>query len=67
VVGDSIHLTYQLAINNDGKTIKVSMDDWLHLVDKNTMIGSTNMSKWGFNLGQIQITIKKQQSLCITQ
>jgi hypothetical protein len=65
VIGDSMRLTYELAINRDGDTINIAMDDWLYLIDQDTMIGSTDMSKWGFNVGQIQITIRKQQQLCI--
>jgi hypothetical protein len=59
VSGDTLHLTYDLAIQIDGDEVIVSMDDWLHLVDKRTLLGSTDISKWGFDVGRIDITIQK--------
>ena len=59
VSGDTLHLIYELAIQLDGDEVILSMDDWLHLVDKRTLIGSTNMSKWGFDVGRIDITIQQ--------
>ena len=58
--GDTLHLTYQLKITSDGDEVIVDMDDWLHLVDENTLMGSTNITKWGFDVGQIDIFIQKQ-------
>ncbi|MFT5521874.1 MAG: hypothetical protein ACI9IA_002480 [Enterobacterales bacterium] len=59
VSGDTLHLVYELAVKVDGDEIIVSMDDWLHLVDKRTLLGSTDISKWGFGVGRIDITIQK--------
>jgi hypothetical protein len=59
VSGDTLHLTYDLAIQVDGDEVIVSMDDWLHLVDKRTLLGSTDISKWGFDVGRIDITIQQ--------
>jgi hypothetical protein len=68
VYGDSLHLTYTLDIPRDDGSIEVNMDDWLHLIDRNTLMGTTQMSKWGFDLGRIDIVIqKKNQSYdCFT-
>ncbi len=67
VYGDSLHLTYSLAIAQDDGTIEVEMDDWLHLVDRNTLMGTTKMTKWGFDVGQINIVIQKrpQETDCL--
>jgi hypothetical protein len=66
VSGDTLHLTYELAIQLDGDEVIVSMDDWLHLVDKKTLLGSTDISKWGFDVGRIDITIQQtDDSNCI--
>ena len=59
IVGDTLHLNYQLNIQTDNDTIIVSMDDWLHLVDSKMLMGSTEMSKWGLNVGRIDIAIQK--------
>jgi len=60
--GDTLHLTYQLSVNVDGDTVVVAMDDWLHLIDKHTLLGSTNMSKWGLDVGRIDIMIQQRQT-----
>jgi hypothetical protein len=60
-VGDSLYLTYQLKVKLDDSEYIIAMDDWLHLIDQNTLIGSTDMTKWGFNVGQIDIVITKDQ------
>ena len=62
VWGDSLHLEYTLAITTEDSVWEVSMDDWLHLIDKNTLLGTTEMSKLGIGLGRIDITIRKQSS-----
>ena len=61
--GDTLHLNYQLKIEMDGDELIIDMDDWLHLVDENTLMGSTQMTKWGFDVGQIDIFIQK--SACV--
>jgi len=60
VSGDSLHLNYQLKINIDNTEYIVAMDDWLTLVDSSTLMGSTEISKWGVNLGRIDIVIQKE-------
>ena len=60
VFGDSLHLNYQLKINIDNTEYIVAMDDWLTLVDSSTLMGSTEISKWGVNLGRIDIVIQKE-------
>lgn len=62
VYGDSLHLEYVLAIVNDGSEWHINMDDWLHLIDENTLMGTTQMSKFGFDLGRIDIVIRKQDT-----
>ncbi len=60
VYGDSLHLTYTLDIAQENGSIEVEMDDWLHLIDQDTLMGSTKMTKWGFDVGQIDIVIQKR-------
>lgn len=62
IFGDSLHLTYTLDIPQDEGSIEVNMDDWLHLIDKDTMMGTTKMTKWGFDVGQIDIVIQKRNN-----
>ncbi len=62
IFGDSLHLTYTLDIPQDEGSIEVEMDDWLHLVDRDTLMGTTKMTKWGFDVGQIDIVIQKRNA-----
>lgn len=67
---DSFYLNYSLSLFIDGRRLLVDMDDWLYLVDSNTLMGSTEMSKWGFKVGQIDIVIQKHRgnvNQCIEQ
>ena len=63
IFGDSLHLTYQLRIIIDNSEYIVAMDDWLTLIDDSTLMGSTEITKWGVNLGRIDIVIQKTKSL----
>jgi hypothetical protein len=59
VAGDTLHLEYDLEVPMDDDQIIIAMDDWLHLVDERTLIGTTNMTKWGIDVGRIDITIQQ--------
>ena len=52
-----------LQINIDNSEYIVAMDDWLTLVDDSTLMGSTEITKWGVNLGRIDIVIQKTERL----
>lgn len=65
VSGDTFHLVYDLNVKIDENHWTINMDDWLYLVDENTMMGTTTMKKWGFVVGEINITMQKNaQSHC---
>jgi hypothetical protein len=44
----------------DGKVYDVHMDDWLYLLDEQTMVNRTAMSKFGVELGQVTLFFRKQ-------
>ncbi|WP_444996011.1 DUF3833 family protein [Aliikangiella sp. IMCC44359] len=62
VIGDLLHLNYSLLIKQDNGEIEIDMDDWLHLIDENTLMGTTNMTKWNISVGRIDIVIQKQNN-----
>lgn len=66
VIGDSLHLTYELLVKVDDNEYQIAMNDWLHLIDQQTLMGSTKMSKWGFEVGSIDIVMQRQQNNNIT-
>ncbi|WP_199224163.1 DUF3833 domain-containing protein [Saccharospirillum sp. MSK14-1] len=58
--GNAVNMNYRLLVPlSSGRTIAVSMDDWLYQVDANTLINVTDMSKFGFDVGQVVLTMRK--------
>lgn len=58
--GNSVNMRYRLnATRASGDTITLSMDDWMYLLDENTLINRTKMQKFGLNVGELVITFEK--------
>ncbi len=57
--GNAAHMQYVLRIPYDGDTLDLSMDDWMYAVTPNTVINQTQMSKWGFNVGEVVLVIRR--------
>lgn len=58
--GNAMNMNYRLLVPlSSGRTIAVTMDDWLYQVDDNTLINVTDMSKFGFDVGQVVLTMRK--------
>jgi hypothetical protein len=60
-IGNMMHLEYDLDIPMDDDSIVISMDDELHLIDENNMLGKTIMTKFGITVGEINLLMQKQQ------
>ncbi|MBS3803657.1 MAG: DUF3833 domain-containing protein [Oleiphilaceae bacterium] len=63
--GNAIHMNYVLRVEygDDDSTLDVRMDDWMHLVTEDTLINQTTMSKWGFNVGELVLVIRKLEPM----
>lgn len=59
-VGNALRWNYVLALPVDGKTYHVDMDDWMYLIDKDTLGNKTRMSKFGVHLAEITIFFRKR-------
>jgi hypothetical protein len=57
--GPVLHWRYALALPVNGRTINVRMNDWMFLQDDHTLINRTEMSKFGFHLGDITLFFRK--------
>ena len=53
VAGNALHWRYRLDLPVDGRNWVMDMDDWMYLMDENTLINRTRMSKLGLEVGQI--------------
>ena len=52
-------LKYTLAVPYKDKTINIKIDDRMYLVEPNTLINESKMTKFGFTVGQIILVIRK--------
>lgn len=58
--GNVLNWEYQLEVVVDGEPLVLTLDDWLYLIDENNIINRTDMSKWGFPVGEITLYIGKK-------
>lgn len=58
--GNALHWTYVLALPVDGTVYHVNFNDWMYLIDDSVMINKAVLSKFGFRLGEVLISFKKQ-------
>jgi hypothetical protein len=58
--GNALRWRYVLALNVDGKVIHVDFDDWMFLVDDQVMLNRSRMSKYGFTLGEVTLSLKRR-------
>jgi hypothetical protein len=59
--GNAINMNYVLRVEygDDKDTLDVRMDDWMYLVTEDTLINQTTMSKWGFDVGELVLVIRR--------
>jgi hypothetical protein len=60
VAGNTLHWRYRLNLAVDDSTYEMSMDDWMYLMDEDTLINRTSMSKFGVELGQVTLFFRRQ-------
>lgn len=60
VSGNAFRWRYVLSLPVDGKVYDVHLDDWMYLIDENTMANRSFMTKFGFEVGQITLFFRKQ-------
>ncbi|MHB2248016.1 DUF3833 domain-containing protein [Pseudomonas fitomaticsae] len=60
IAGNAVHWVYRLNLAVDDSTYEVSMDDWMYLMDEDTLINRTSMSKFGVEVGQVTLFFRRQ-------
>lgn len=58
--GFAFNMKYALKLKLENSTINVNMDDWMYRINDTTVLNKTKMSKWGFYLGEVTLTIRKK-------
>lgn len=60
VAGNTLRWNYVLNLPVDGKEYEVQLDDWMYMMDKDTLINRSYMTKFGVEVGQITLFFRKQ-------
>ena len=58
--GNTFYFEYDLDLPVGDTKYKVNFEDWMYLLDKNTLLARSYMNKWGFNLGEVTIVMNKK-------
>lgn len=61
VSGNALNWTYTLALPVDGKVYNVEFNDWMYLMSEQVMLNKAQMSKFGFNLGEVTLAFYKRK------
>lgn len=59
VAGNALNWRYRLAVPVDGKVWHIDLNDWMYLVDESNLINRAKMMKFGLEVGQITLYIRK--------
>lgn len=60
VAGNALRWRYNLLLPVDGSVYQVHFDDWMYLLDAQTLSNRSFMSKLGVELGQVTLFFRKQ-------
>lgn len=60
VAGNAVNWKYSLAVPVDGSTYHITMDDWMYLISDKVLLNVTQMSKFGFRVGTLTISMTKR-------
>ncbi|CAA6811605.1 MAG: DUF3833 domain-containing protein [uncultured Campylobacterales bacterium] len=59
VEGNSLFIDYVLRITYNEKPLDVRIKDWLHLQNDGVILNNSDITKWGFKVGEIVATMIK--------
>ena len=60
VSGNALRWRYVLSLPVDDKVYQVNFDDWMYLLDENTLANRSYVTKFGFEVGQVTLFFRKQ-------
>ena len=60
VGGNALQFKYTLALDVDGTTYHVKLDDWMWQIDDKVMLNKSKMYKFGIYLGEVLLTMSKK-------
>lgn len=60
VKGNAFYFEYQLRLPVGDSVYNVTFEDWMFLLDSNTLLARSYMTKFGINLGEVTIVMMKK-------
>ena len=60
VSGNALHWTYVLALEVDGSTWNLDVDDWMYLQDGQVMLNKSVMRKFGIRVGEVILAFRRR-------
>lgn len=57
--GFALNWHYTLALKTDDDVYHVDFDDWMFLLDEKRLINRAQVTKWGFDVGEVTLLIEK--------
>ncbi|MDD1779645.1 DUF3833 domain-containing protein [Enterovibrio sp. ZSDZ35] len=58
--GNALHWVYELAVDVDGSTYVLTLDDWMFRQDDKRVFNLTSMKKFGVEVGRVTLFFEKQ-------
>jgi hypothetical protein len=58
--GNAFNLQYVLALPVEGRMWHMDMDDWMFMIDEQTVLNRTTMTKFGFRVGEVTLSFRKR-------
>lgn len=62
LAGNTLRWRYLMNLPVDGSIYEVSFDDWMYLMDEDTLINRSSMSKFGVEMGQVTLFFRRESS-----
>lgn len=59
--GSALRWQYDMVLPVDGERYEVSFDDWMYLVNDNTIINQSDINKFGVTAAKVTLVIQKTQ------
>lgn len=60
VSGNALRWTYVLALEVDGSTWNLDVEDWMYLQDARVMLNKSVMRKFGFRVGEVILAFRRR-------
>jgi len=57
--GNALFLKYKLQVPYKGRVININVDDRMYLIDEDTLLNESRLTKFGFHVGDLQLVISK--------